>query len=155
MRRRSWASFASGFERRKYRYDAEVGRFIERARRELHPLALILFGSLARGDYMEQSDADFCIVLHASPESPFEGYDRAVSLDASGAVQPMVYGADEFRRMVAQANGLALEVLADGIFLAGDEAFRREIEALAASTRERLGIERTPGGWRLTRVRAA
>jgi Nucleotidyltransferase domain len=113
---------------------------------------LILFGSLARGDYMEHSDADFCIVLRADPETPFAGFDRAVALDPSGAVQPLVYGARQFRRMMEQANGLALEVLADGVFLAGDEEFRKEIEALAASTRERLGIERTPGGWRITSI---
>jgi len=54
--------------------------------------------------------------------------------------------------MVRQANGLALEVLADGLFLAGDEAFRHEIEQLAARTRQRLGIERTPTGWRIARL---
>jgi hypothetical protein len=53
--------------------------------------------------------------------------------------------------MTRQANGLALEVLSDGLFLAGDESFWREIESLAADTRQRLGIERTPTGWRLAR----
>ena len=154
MRRRSWDSLATGFERRKYRYAADVGRFVERAQQALDPLALILFGSLARGDYMEQSDADFCIVLRADPESPFAGIDRAAALDPSGAVQPLVYGAQQFRRMVEQANGLALEVMADGVFLAGDDEFREEIEALASSTRERLGIERTPGGWRIAHYEA-
>jgi hypothetical protein len=51
--------------------------------------------------------------------------------------------------MVGEANGLALEVLADGIFLAGDDAFRQEIEQLAVRTGQRLGIERTPLGWRM------
>jgi len=46
---------------------------------------------------------------------------------------------------------LALEVMADGLFLAGDEAFRQEIETVAARARERLGIERTPTGWRIAR----
>jgi hypothetical protein len=114
-------------------------------------LALILFGSLARGDFHRRSDADFCVVLAESPRSPFEGYDRVVACDPSGVVQPLVYGADQFRRMMRQVNGLALEVMADGVFLAGDEAFRQEIEALAAHMRQRLGIERTPTGWRVSR----
>ncbi|MCZ7575168.1 MAG: nucleotidyltransferase domain-containing protein [Ardenticatenaceae bacterium] len=149
MRRESWNSLAPGF--RRYAYTEAVGRFIERAAREMQPLALILFGSLARGDYHQQSDADFCVVLAESPPSPFDGYDQVVAYDPSGVVQPLVYGADQFRQMVRQANGLALEVIADGIFLAGDEAFRREIEALAAQTRDRLGIERTATGWRIAR----
>jgi hypothetical protein len=128
-----------------------VGRFVERAAQELRPLALILFGSLARGDYHQYSDADFCLVLAETPRSPFEGYDRVVACDPSGVVQPLVYGPDQFRQMVRQANGLALEVLADGLFLAGDEAFWQEIEQLATHTRQRLGIERTPTGWRIAR----
>ena len=81
----------------------------------------------------------------------FEGYDRVVACDPSGVVQPVVYGADQFRHMVCQANGLALEVMPDGLFLSGDKAFRQEIERLAAHTRRRLGIERTPTGWRVAR----
>lgn len=149
MRRASWNSLAPSF--RRYTYAEAVGQFIERAAGEVQPLALILFGSLARGDYHQYSDADFCVVLAESPPSPFEGYDRVVAHDPSGVVQPLVYGADQFRQMVRQANGLALEVIADGIFLAGDEAFRREIEALAAQTRQRLGIQRTATGWRIAR----
>jgi hypothetical protein len=116
-------------------------------RLDLQPLALILFGSLARGDFHRQSDADVCLVLAASPRSPFEGYDRAVACDPSGIVQPLVYDAGQFREMIRQANGLALEVIADGIFLAGDERFRQEIEALAAQMWQQLGIERTATGW--------
>lgn len=149
MRKESWASLAPNFER--YTHVEAVGRFVERAAQELRPLALILFGSLARGDYHQYSDADFCLVLAEAPRSPFEGYDRVVACDPSGVVQPLVYGPDQFRQMVRQANGLALEVLADGLFLAGDEAFRQEIEQLAARTRQRLGIERTPTGWRIAR----
>jgi hypothetical protein len=74
-----------------------------------------------------------------------------VACDPSGVVQPVVYGAEQFRHMVCQANGLALEVVADGLFLAGGEAFRQEIERLAAQARQRLGIERTSTGWHIAR----
>jgi hypothetical protein len=149
LRKRSWDSLAPTFE--NYAHVEAVGRFVGRAARELRPLALILFGSLARGDYHQRSDADFCVVLAAPLRSPFEGYDRVVAYDPSGVVQPVVYGADHFRHMVRQANGLAPEVMADGLFLAGDEPFRQEIERLAAHARRRLGIECTPTGWRVAR----
>jgi hypothetical protein len=149
LQRRSWNSLAPSFK--NYAYTETVGRFVERAARELCPLALILFGSLARGDYHQRSDAVFCVVLAESLSSPLEGYDRVAACDPSGVVQPVVYSADPFRQMVRTANGLALEVMADGLFLAGDEAFRQEIEELAAQTRQRLGIERTSTGWRIAR----
>jgi hypothetical protein len=128
-----------------------MGRFVERVKGELRPLALILFGSLAKGDYYQCSDADFCVVLRETPRSFFEGYDRVVALDPSGVAQPVVYSAGQFRQMVGQVNGLALEILADGVFLEGDDAFRREIETLAAKTRRRFAIERTPTGWLIGR----
>ena len=146
MRKASWSTFAPSSER--YDHTEAVGRFVARAARELRPLALVLFGSLARGDYHRHSDADVCVVM-VTEVGFFEGYDRVVALDPSGVVQPVVYGANAFREMVRTANGLVLEVLADGVFLAGDEAFRREIEVLAERTRQRQGIERTPTGWRI------
>jgi hypothetical protein len=147
LRKVSWDSLTPNFE--NYVHTEAVGRFVERAARELRPLALILFGSLAKGDYHQHSDADFCIVLAQAPRSMFEGYDRVVACDPSGVVQPVVYGPDQFRQMIRQANGLALEVMADGLFLAGDETFRQEIEELATRSRRQLGIERTPTGWRI------
>lgn len=146
MRKASWNTLAPNYER--YDHTEAIGRFVERAVRELRPLALILYGSLARGDYHRRSDAEVCVALAGDPGF-FEGYDRVVAHDPSGVVQPVVYGIDAFREMVRTANGLALEVVADGLFLAGDEGFRREIEALAERTRQRLGIERTPSGWRI------
>jgi hypothetical protein len=148
MQRRSWSSLALNFESREYTHAEAVGRFVEQTVRCLNPLALMLFGSLARGDYHRQSDADFCVVLATNPPTPFAGYDRVAALDPSGAVQPLVYGAEQFRRMIRSANGLALEVLAD-------DTFRQEIEGLSARTARELGIERTDRGWRLTRASPA
>ena len=53
------------FER--YTHAEAVGRFVEQATRMLSPLALILFGSLARGDCHQRSDADFCVVPTPPP----------------------------------------------------------------------------------------
>jgi hypothetical protein len=149
LRKAFWDSLAPNFEH--YAHAEAIGRFVERAMWELHPLALILFGSLAKGDYHQRSDADFCIVLTQAPRSMFEGHDQAVICDPSGVVQPLVYGPDQFRQMIRQANGLALEIMADGLFLAGDETSWQEIEELAARSRQELGIERTPTGWRIAR----
>lgn len=147
MQKQSWDTLAPALV--DYAYREEVERFIERAAQTLHPLALILFGSLAKGDHHRYSDADFCVVMAESPQSFFDGYMQVVRCDPSGVVQPLVYGAQQFRQMAREANGLALEVMADGVFLAGDESFRQEIEQLAMRIKLRLGIQRTPGGWHI------
>jgi hypothetical protein len=90
LRRVSWSSLAPSFE--GYAHTEAVGHFVEQVGRELCPLALILFGSLARGDHHQRSDADFCVVLPQTPHSIFEGYGGVAACDTSGAVQPVVYG---------------------------------------------------------------
>jgi hypothetical protein len=97
-------------------------------------------------------DANFRVFLRDEPSTPFEGYDRVVACDRSGVVQPVVYGADQFRTMVRQANDLTLEVMADGLFLAGDEAFRQDLERLDTEARRAFGVKSTATGWRLTRA---
>jgi len=150
MRKQSWDSLEPSCSR--YHYTQQIRLFVTRVHEELQPLALILFGSLAKGDFHERSDADFCVILPGPLRSPFEGYDRVVACDPSGIVQPLVYDREQFCQMIDQANGLALEVMADGIFLAGDEGFRRQIEGRARRVHERFGIERTATGWRLARL---
>lgn len=137
MRRTSWVSLSSVLH--CYGYVPEVGRFIERLEKELQPIAVILFGPLANDKHQPYSDADFCVILRERPLSPYMGYDRVTTMDPSGAVRPVVYGAEQFRRMVRQANPLALEVIADGVFLAGDENFCSELERLAADLCQTLG----------------
>lgn len=149
MRNLSWTTLAPGFS--PYEYTEEVGRFVGRAARELQPLALILFGSLARGDYHQKSDADLCVILPEGPRTPFQGYGRVVEHDPSGVVQPVVYGPNQFRQLIREARGLALEIMAAGVFLARDDAFLEEIEELAARVQERPGIERTPTRWCIAR----
>lgn len=137
MRRTSWISLSSA--QHCYEYVPEIGRFIERLEKELRPLAVILFGPLANDAHHQYSDADFCVVLRERPPSPYVGYDRVTTMDPSGAVRPVVYGAEQFRRMIGRANALALDVITNGVFLAGDEIFCTEIERLAADTRQPLG----------------
>lgn len=109
LRKASWNSLAAGFKRKGYVHAEAVGRFVERAEQELCPTALILFGSLARGDFHQYSDADFCVVLSDALPSPFGGYDRVVAFDPSGLVQPVVYDVNSFRKLVQQASAMALE----------------------------------------------
>jgi hypothetical protein len=45
--------------------------------------------------------------------NPWAAWISAAELDPSGVVQPVVYGAAQFHRMMELANGLALEVMDD------------------------------------------
>ncbi|MEA3345633.1 MAG: nucleotidyltransferase domain-containing protein [Chloroflexota bacterium] len=153
MRRSSWTTWQSNLK--GYEHRAALGNFIHRMTEELFPLAILLFGSLAKGNYHTFSDADVCVILPTPEAHPFEGYGQMASLDPTGVIQPMVYGREQFMRMISEANGLALEVMYYGIALAGQDAFLAELEEAWQGTRERLGLEKTATGWQITKLKEA
>ena len=95
-------------------------RFRDRVVRKLNPLAIILFGSFARGDINEGSDVD--IVVIANFKEPF--LDRIKTLldlnDRIGLpLEPVGYTPDEFRKMQLENNRFIEEVIATGKLIYG------------------------------------
>jgi predicted nucleotidyltransferase len=107
---------------------AERERLIERARSYARALearlpvrAVVLAGSVARGDFNLWSDIDVLVVADALPERlP----DRLALLaaDAPAGVQVVGFTPDELRLAARRGNRLVLDAAAHGILLAGDAA---------------------------------
>ncbi|RME36384.1 MAG: hypothetical protein D6793_05845 [Thermoflexia bacterium] len=119
---------------------ASVERFLEKARR-LDPLLVVLFGSLATGDYTSSSDADVLVALR----QPVEW--ETVYACSDGIVQPVVVTWDELLAQLDSGEPFFHEILAEGVVLLDSgvyEAVRRRASAAA----RRWGLERTPGGWK-------
>jgi len=83
--------------------------------------AVILIGSLARGDYTAYSDADIIIVSDSVPERLIdripEFMDPALPVD----VVPIVYTTDEAVKMAEEGRKIVGEIISYGKLLAGDE----------------------------------
>ncbi|MFB6271771.1 MAG: nucleotidyltransferase domain-containing protein [Salinibacter sp.] len=137
-----------------YKYLDALVTFVRRARDELSPAAIILFGSLAKGDYYVHSDADVCVLLREPEVDWHAGYERAAALDDQGIVQPMVYGREQFVTMLREANALALEVGHDGWVLVGDEDVVNELEKAFSEAVQQYRLGKTAGGWRMSRHEA-
>lgn len=143
MRRISWTLW-----RRKlqgYKHLAALESFLQCVRRQLRPAAIILFGSLAKGDYYHHSDADVCVILDQPRVDFFAGYDRVAPFDSTGIVQPIVYGTEQFLEHLAEANALVLEICHDGIVLAGRKNYLDQIALGFARVRRRYA--KTATGW--------
>jgi predicted nucleotidyltransferase len=119
--------------------------FVRRVQ-DLQPAAVILFGSLAKGNYYLRSDADICVILSQPQVSWAEGYELVAALN-EGVVQKLVYGAEQFLQMIRDANALALEVCHDGWALAGEEGYVRRVEETFWQTKRRWGLVKTESGW--------
>lgn len=146
MRTISLSSF--GRKLRGYKHTSQVLSFLRRARRRPDLAALFVFGSLAKADFHEHSDADVCVVLKQPLVDPLlSGVDSFWRDGASGIVELHIYGSQQFRQMIRQANGLALEVMDHGLILGGDPVYLMEIQSLFHHTRKRLGLTRVDRGW--------
>lgn len=115
---------------------AERQRLIERARgyalavsERLPVKAVVLAGSVARGDFNVWSDIDVVVV---ADDLPTRLLDRLglLSADAPAGVQVVGYTPAELRRAALRSNRLVLDAAAGGILLAGDacvfETIRRD-----------------------------
>lgn len=143
MRTISWTLWKRRLQ--GYKHLEALESFVRRAQAHLHPAALILFGSLAKGDYYHHSDADVCVILDTPHVDFFAGYDRVVRLDPSGIVQPVVFGTKQFLEQIAYANALALEICHDGIALAGREDYLHQVALSFARIQRRYA--KTATGW--------
>jgi len=115
---RVWKIDGKAILNRLRRWAQELGR-------DENVLAVVLFGSLARGDHTPASDADLLIILR---DSPLRFDERIPAFMPSGigiGVDVFPYTLDEVRRGVEEGWGVAGIALKEGIFL-----FKKDTERL-------------------------
>ncbi|MEM3573374.1 MAG: nucleotidyltransferase domain-containing protein [Nitrososphaeria archaeon] len=81
---------------------------------------VVLFGSLARGDYTAFSDADVLIIAENVPKLPWNRFSEYLETKSPVDIEPRILTKEEFYRMAVEKSMLVKEVLEYGIVLAGD-----------------------------------
>ncbi|MBO3754270.1 MAG: nucleotidyltransferase domain-containing protein [Candidatus Brockarchaeota archaeon] len=81
--------------------------------------AVILVGSLARGDYTAFSDADIIIISEVS-ENPVKRSAGFIDPSLQIDVEPRVFTTEEFLKMAREGRRIVREVMAHGRLLAGE-----------------------------------
>lgn len=84
-----------------------------------HPEKIILFGSIARGDYHEFSDVDLLIVKNTDKRFIDRIGEVYELLHTRMPVEPFVYSEDELNTMLNNKNGFIENVMKEGIILYG------------------------------------
>ena len=115
---------------------AERADLLERARRygeRLDPAfdveAVVVFGSVARGDFNVWSDVDVLVVARQLPVD-WRERQRLVETDRPPRVSPIAWTPRELRAELDRHNPIAVEAIADGVVVVGD---RGRLTALATS----------------------
>jgi uncharacterized protein len=107
--------------RRRHR---ERDELLDRARRlatalpaELRVRAVVVFGSVARGDFNKWSDVDVLVVADGATGGPIERHEALGAVP--GRVQPVVWTSTEFSERERAGDPIAREVRTTGVWLVG------------------------------------
>jgi len=121
MRRGSWSSVDVELFRLDYsKVMEELRRYAQRCV-ERSARAVILIGSLARGDYTAFSDADVVIVHDSPPPRMLDRVAEFIGPSASVDIESRVYALSKLIGMAGEGRKLVEEVVVYGKVLAGDE----------------------------------
>lgn len=130
--------------------EGELEKFCAEARGR-RARAVLLFGSRARGQHTEHSDADVCLIADDLPEDPFQRRYPAPSGYRSLAVFGFHPG--EFLRLLRQGNPFVLEIVHGGKLLYDDGFFGQVRESFEEAIRS-YNLQRTESGWNWSRHQA-
>lgn len=127
----------------------ELRKIIEESRETLKPKLVIVYGSMARGDWHEGSDIDLLVI---SEEAHPKFTERAKVLQTivhGHPVEPHVYTVREFGELLAHGRMTALDALTEGIIIYAEKNYLKEVREKLKQTREKLKPEKISNGWRL------
>lgn len=128
----------------KYPHLGEIEAFVEGVK-TLKPKLILLFGSVATGDFTQYSDADV-LVLFQEPIDWLEVYRFS-----QGMVHPVVKTLLEVETRIRGGDTFFIEILRDGVVLFEEEGTRQRLLGLAEEAERRYGLVRTERGWRWKR----
>ncbi len=131
----------------KVPYAQEIEAFAQAAVKNLGANSVVLYGSMARGDYNEASDIDIVVIADALPRDFLKRLELLQGLNKSRQpIEALGYTREEFAQMLERRHVTALYAVADGKVLYDDGLFakmRRRFRQLS----EEIGLERVENGW--------
>ena len=110
-------------------------------------VSIILFGSMARGDYTRYSDYDLLIIISSDKHS-FKDRLLEFSKFSDGWVEPLVYTEEEAAQMFRDFNLLILDALKDGIVIY-DKGFWSKLKESFNALLKKGVIAPKTCGWRI------
>lgn len=110
--------------------------------RALKPQLVLLFGSVATGEFTQRSDADV-LVIFDRPADWLEVYHYS-----QGIIQPIVRTVAEVENLIRAREPFYIQAFLEGVCLAGDEQTYNRLRVLVDEAISAHGHVRTTHGWR-------
>ncbi|HVL99541.1 MAG TPA: nucleotidyltransferase domain-containing protein [Egibacteraceae bacterium] len=118
--RASPAAYVARRRARRRDLIARARRFAEGCQQHLPLRAAVVFGSVARGDWNDESDIDVLVVADGLPAAPLARL--AAVGEPEDRVEPVVWSVTDWRRERARGNPIVTDALAHGVWLVGGPA---------------------------------
>ncbi len=111
----------------------------------LRPELVLLFGSVATGEFTQRSDADVLVVFERETDW------LKVYQHSQGMVQPIVRTISQIEDLVCAGEPFYIQAFLEGVFLAGDQNTYQRFRAMVDEAIGAHGLARTAHGWRWER----
>ncbi len=126
MRRRSWSLQKKLRDLPRY---SSLENYVKTLMKEKGDRveSIVLFGSMAKGNYTKFSDYDLLIIVSRESLS-FKDRLYEYSLYSDGWVEPFTYTKEEVEKMFREFNPLILDALKDGIIIYDKTGFWKDLK---------------------------
>jgi len=125
----------------------EIRIYCEKVLEKLNPRSIILYGSMATGNYGVGSDIDIIVVSEKLPKNFLERLRILFELNHTTApIEPLGYTPKEFLEMITRRHPTALYAVADGKPLY-DDGFFTEAKKVFETVREKFKLIKVKHGW--------
>jgi len=114
---------------------------------------IVLFGSMAKGNWSYASDYDVLIGLSVENGKRFIDRLYEYSLLSEGRVEPFVYGPSEIQQMFSELHPTLLEAFKDGVVLY-DRGTWQKLKTEFDRLLSQGVIQPTESGWKINRAGA-
>jgi hypothetical protein len=104
-------------------------------------LLVVLFGSVARGEFTRDSDADVLVVF----DRPVDW--ETVYADREGAVHPVIKTLEQVEEQIREGEPFFVEMIEDGIPLYDSDGLYQRLSRAVQQAKAAWGLERTSFGW--------
>jgi hypothetical protein len=125
-------------------------KIIEESKEKLKPKLVILYGSIARGDWHKGSDIDLLVISELTHSNLTEA-TKALQIIVQGhPVEPHIYTVQEFDQLLTHGRMTALDALTEGIIIYAEKSYLEEVKEKLKQTIEKLKPEKHTADGNLT-----
>jgi len=101
-----------------------IKKFCKNIIKVMQPNCIILYGSLARGDYNERSDVDLIVISSKLPKNYYKRAELLFNMvETLDPIEPLGFTPDEFINMIKNRHCTSLFAMKEGKALYGKDYF--------------------------------